>query len=50
MSITSGVSGNMQLALHREVEARLVTQIIVATQDMPGDANLLLRIADKRLG
>ncbi len=36
-------------ALQREVEARLVTQIMVATQDMVTDSNLLLRMANARL-
>ena len=36
-------------ALQREVEARLVTQIMVATQDMVSDANLLLRLANAHL-
>ena len=35
--------------LQREVEARLVTQIMVATQDMVTDSNLLLRMANAHL-
>jgi signal transduction histidine kinase len=43
---SAGAEGS---ALQREVEARLVTQIMVATQDMVTDANLLLRMANAHL-
>lgn len=42
----TGAEGN---ALQREVEARLVTQIMVATQDMVTDSNQLLRLANAHL-